>query len=326
MENNNFNNHTQIIDVNAEDMDTTNSTGFGNDDEILGAIGDMVTGPYGLTAETFVIFKLNSGVTKKIKVNDLIGRGTIKSLEDAFNYAACFIRTGRGFIDNNKSQEERVEDKVLRDIQAMEEGNRIEHDRREKVYYRDYTSNTINARFFAKSHTDAQELKLRFMKYYNVPAENMRIIDQTIDNRATHAIIIKNLPTTIYNKIQANLTFRNAADEVAGFTERTANGAINGADLIVNDVAVPVAKTAIKTTAKVGKGVIGLAAKLIGMTVTEGLRASKQCVSEIKEDGYIAEAKSEVIDGICSVRRFIGEKCTDANGNSYSEIIDNPGF
>ena len=77
-------------------------------------------------------------------------------------------------------------------------------------------------------------------------------------------------------------------------------------DMTLNNVAVPVAKTAIGTSAKVAKSLFGFGAKLAGIAVGEVTKATKQCVTEIKNDGYIAQAKGEVIDGVHAMKRTFG--------------------
>ena len=84
--------------------------------------------------------------------------------------------------------------------------------------------------------------------------------------------------------------------------------------MTLNSVAVPVAKTAIATTTKVAKSLFGFGAKLGGIAIGEVVRSSKQCIDEIKNDGYIAEAKGEVIDATHSIRRTFSNRSNNSRG------------
>ena len=139
------------------------------------------------------------------------------------------------------------------------------------------------------------------LRNYNIPSDN---IEMTMTS-GKYFVRVTDCPTRIYEKVCFALGAKRGVEEVAGFVERTADTAVNGTDMVLNDLAVPVAKTAIKTTTKVGKSALGLIFKLGGIAVTEVTRSGKQLVAEIKSDGYINEARGEVLDGVHSIKRAV---------------------
>lgn len=283
--------------INVENMEL--------DEALLDSVGETL-----LDENTLVDFHLSRGEIKRVKLGDLVGENKFSVLKDAIAYTENFIQAGRAFVVDTRNQVQTTEDKVFAELTAVNTAKQIESDRRDKVYYRD-TVNTqlVKCAFKAKSLFDAQEIMQRLLKNYNIKQENIEIGMKN----SNYYVKVVDCPYRIFDKMNRSLAVRNGVEEVAGFVERTADSAVNGTDMVLNDLAVPVAKTAIKTTAKVGKGIVGLVAKLGGIAVAEITRSTKECVNEIRTDGYIAEAKGEVLDGVHSIRRAIGNKTATGN-------------
>ena len=153
------------------------------------------------------------------------------------------------------------------------------------------------------------------MRNFNLKQEQLGVEMQGTSILVT----ITNCPVKTYGSIERAFGFKRATEAISGVVDKTAKTAINVTDMTLNNVAVPVAKTAIGTSAKVAKSLFGFGAKLAGIAVGEVTKATKQCVDEIKNDGYIAEAKGEVIDGVHSMRRVFGNTSFGGNGGVIIE-------
>ena len=121
-------------------------------------------------------------------------------------------------------------------------------------------------------------------------------------------VTITNCPIKTYASIERMLGFKRVTEAVSGTVDKTAKTVVNATDMTINNIAVPVAKTAISTTTKVAKSIFGLGAKLGGIAIGEITKATKQCVNEIKNDSYIIEAKGEVTSGIHSIKRTFSNR------------------
>lgn len=292
--------------INVENMEL--------DEALLDSVGETL-----LDENTLVDFHLSRGEIKRVKLRDLVGEGRFKTLEEAIAYTSAFIQTGNAFIVDARTSVQSKEDQVFAELTAVNTAKEIKQAREEKVYYRDKinSATVVNCEFNAKSILDAQEIMQMLLRNYNIPSDN---IEMTMTS-GKYFVRVTDCPTRIYEKVCFALGAKRGVEEVAGFVERTADTAVNGTDMVLNDLAVPVAKTAIKTTTKVGKSALGLIFKLGGIAVTEVTRSGKQLVAEIKSDGYINEAKGEVLDGVHSIKRAVGKKQA-ASGNSVGRIIE----
>lgn len=291
--------------INVENMEL--------DEALLDSVGETL-----LDENTLVDFHLSRGEVKRVKLGDLVGEGRFKTLEEAIAYTSAFIQTGNAFIVDARTSVQSKEDQVFAELTAVNTAKEIKQAREEKVYYRDKINpTTVNCEFNAKSILDAQEIMQMLLRNYNIPSDN---IEMTMTS-GKYFVRVTDCPTRIYEKVCFALGAKRGVEEVAGFVERTADTAVNGTDMVLNDLAVPVAKTAIKTTTKVGKSALGLIFKLGGIAVTEVTRSGKQLVAEIKSDGYINEARGEVLDGVHSIKRAVGKKQA-ASGNSVGRIIE----
>ena len=135
-------------------------------------------------------------------------------------------------------------------------------------------------------------------------------------------VTITNCPIKTYASIERAFGFKRATEAVSGAVEKTANTVLNATDMTVNNIAVPVAKTAISTTAKVAKSLFGLGAKLGGIAVGEVVKSVKACATEIKNDGYIAEAKGEVVEGMHTVKKAINNSSFGNKTSGGGVIIE----
>lgn len=255
-----------------------------------------------LTMDTVVEFNFKNG-SERAKLGDLYNPQDYANVEELYTFVGAWLRTGRAKIINTKSREEQIADKIAEELLRVEEGNVIAQDRVDRLHYNDDSHGIYKkVGFPAKTLLYAQEMVQQLIRNFNLSQDQLGI-----EMKGTKVMVtITDCPIKTYANIERVFGIKRATEAVSGAVEKTANAAVNVTDMTINSLAVPVAKTAIGTTAKIGKSLVGLGAKLGGILVGEVTKNAKQCCNEIKSDGYIAEAVGEVQDGIHTMRRAIG--------------------
>lgn len=268
-----------------------------------------------LTLNTVVDIKLNGGLSR-VTLGDLYSEDKYQSKESFLSVIEKWIHTGNAFVVEQKSREEEIADKIFEELQAVQRGKTIEQDRIDRENYGAESRGVYGkVGFPAKSILDGQEMIQALMKNFNIKQSQVGL---EMKDGAT-IVTITECPIKTYGQIELAFGFKRATEAVSGAVNKTANAIVNTADMTVSNIAVPVAKTAISTSAKIAKTMFGFGAKLAGIAVGETVKATKQCVSEIKNDGYIAEAKGEVIDGVHTVKRAFGNTSFGVNGGIIME-------
>lgn len=266
-----------------------------------------------LTMDTVVDFKMKGSMERKA-LKDLYDEDIHGDHEDFFAFIQAWITAGRATIVDTRSREEKIADQIAEELMSVQRGKAIEQDRIERANYGS-TNYGVYAKvgFPAKTLLDAQEMHQILMRNFNIK-QNQLGVEM---NGGNVIVTITDCPAKTYSSIERSFGLKRATEAVSGAVDKTAKGVINATDMTLNNIAVPVAKTAIGTTAKVAKSLFGFGAKLGGIAVGEITKATKQCVDEIKNDGYIAEAKGEVISGYHSIRRAVNSKA----GSGFGGII-----
>lgn len=269
-----------------------------------------------LTMQTVIDFKFK-GSSERKALSDIYNEDVYGSQEEFFAFIEAWIQTGRAkIVDSHKSKEEEMADAIAQELMAVQKAKTIEQDREDRVNYKSGAHGYYGkVGFPAKTLLDAQEMMQQLMRNFNLKQEQLGVEMQGTSILVT----ITNCPVKTYGSIERAFGFKRATEAISGVVDKTAKTAINVTDMTLNNVAVPVAKTAIGTSAKVAKSLFGFGAKLAGIAVGEVTKATKQCVDEIKNDGYIAEAKGEVIDGVHSMRRVFGNTSFGGNGGVIME-------
>lgn len=269
----------------------------------------------GLRMDTVIDLKMRGSVTRT-SLGEYYNEELHGTEEDFFALIQAWVHTGRAFIVDTRTKDQKIADSIANEIMAVQEGKAIEEDRIERVNY-NQTALGIHKKvgFPAKSLIDAQEMHQVLMRNFNIKQDQLGV---EMSNGST-IVTITDCPVKTYVSIERTFGFKRATEFVSGTVDKTAKTAVNAVDMTINTVAVPVAKTAIGTTAKVAKSLFGFGAKLGGIAVGELTKATKQCVTEIKSDGYIAEARGEVIDGMHSIKRAVGNRTSSSFGGVIIE-------
>ena len=256
-----------------------------------------------LTMDTVVKLKFKGSV-ERVTLSEFYNPDTHGDEEDFFAIIQAWIQTGRAtIVKTQKTKYEEMADAVARELTSVEHGKTLEQDNVQRLNY-NQGSHGYHAKvaFPAKTLLDAQEMQQTLIKNFNIDENQIGI-----EAKAGSVLVtITNCPVKAFSSIERAFGFKRATEAVSGMVEKTASTALNVTDMTLNNVAVPVAKTAIGTSTKVAKSLFGFSAKLAGIAVGEVTKATKQCVNEIKNDGYIAQAKGEVVDGIHAVKRKFG--------------------
>ena len=256
-----------------------------------------------LTMETIIELKFKGSI-ERVSLKDFYKPEFHGDEEDFFTIIQAWIQTGKAsIVEPKKSKYEAMADAVVEELKAVERGRNLEQDRVQRLNY-NQGSNGYYAKvaFPAKTLLDAQEMQQLLIKNFNINENQIGVEAQG----GSVLVTITNCPIKTFSSIERAFGFKKATEAVSGVVEKTANTAINITDMTLNNVAVPVAKTAIGTSTKVAKSLFGFGAKLAGIAVGEVTKATKQCVTEIKNDGYIAQAKGEVVDGVHAMKRTFG--------------------
>ena len=262
-----------------------------------------------LTMDTLVDFKLK-GAVNRVKLSDIYDEEQYGDHEDFYKMVTAWVQVGMAKIVDLKTEDEKMADKVIKELHTMESARNFEEDHNQRLNY-GAESKGVYAKvsFPAKTMLDAQELAQAFMRNFNITKDQIGI-EGGLDSIE---ITIKNCPVKTYNSINRAYGLRRGAEFVGNTIEKTAKGIVNTTDMAINSLATPVAKTAIGTTTKVAKTLIGFTAKIAGMTVGQTVKATKECIQEVKSDGYINEAKAEVMDSIHQIKRTMGNSSFGSN-------------
>lgn len=257
-----------------------------------------------LTMDTVVDFKFRGTVERVIlsKMYDPELHGTE---EDYFSFVDQYIQAGKATIVDTRSEEEKIADQIAREIMQVNRSKTIQEDRVQKETYNQNARGVYGkVGFPAKSLLDAQEMQQMLMKNFYIKQHQLGV-----ESKGSKIIVtITNCPVKTYNSIARTFGMKRATETVAGTVDKTAKTLVSTTDMAINSVAVPVAKTTIGTGAKIAKSLLGFTAKLGGVAVSEIAKATKECVAEVKSDGYLAEARGEVTDGIHSLRRAMNKR------------------
>lgn len=269
-----------------------------------------------LTMQTELEFKFKNGM-ERIVLCDMYDEDRYGTEEEFFAFIEAWIQTGKAkIIPAKKSKEAEMADLIAQELMSVKKAKNIEQDRINKQNY-NVGSHGYHEKvaFPAKSLLDAQEMQQILMKNFNISEDKLEVSMKG----GSIQVIIEKCPIKTFNAIERSFGLKRATEFVSDSVDKTAKGIINTADMTINNLAVPVAKTAIGTSAKVGKSLFGFGAKLAGIAVGEITKATKQCVTEIKNDGYIAEAKGEVIDSLHAIKRTIGTSGFSGGGGVILE-------
>ena len=270
-----------------------------------------------ITNDTKIRFKFGSGVGATMSINDLIANGKFGNDEEVIRAAVYgFLQTGKAVVIESKDPVQAVADKIAEELMAVETAKSIQEDHIERMNFGDTQYGMVKkCRFQCKTIIDATQALQMVMRNYNITKDHI-----SINSDAEGVFLyLENIPQITYVKISKALTVRNVTEAVTNKVEKSANSIVNGGDILLNDVGVPISKVAIGTTAKIAKSILQLGVKLGSIAVGEFTKEGKNCIREIKEDGYLQVAKGEVIDAGHSIKRAINNR---TNIVGCGEIIE----
>ena len=270
-----------------------------------------------ITNDTKIRFKFGSGIGATMSINDLIANGKFGNDEEVIRAAVYgFLQTGKAVVIESKDPVQAVADKIAEELMAVETAKSIQEDHIERMNFGDTQYGMVKkCRFQCKTIIDATQALQMVMRNYNITKDHV-----SINSDAEGVFLyLENIPQITYVKISKALTVRNVTEAVTNKVEKSANSIVNGGDILLNDVGVPISKVAIGTTAKIAKSILQLGVKLGSIAVGEFTKEGKNCIREIKEDGYLQVAKGEVIDAGHSIKRAINNR---ANVVGCGEIIE----
>lgn len=270
-----------------------------------------------ITNDTKIRFKFGSGIGATMSINDLIANGKFGNDEEVIRAAVYgFLQTGKAVVIESKDPVQAVADKIAEELMAVETAKSIQEDHIERMNFGDTQYGMVKkCRFQCKTIIDATQALQMVMRNYNITKDHI-----SINSDAEGVFLyLENIPQITYVKISKALTVRNVTEAVTNKVEKSANSIVNGGDILLNDVGVPISKVAIGTTAKIAKSILQLGVKLGSIAVGEFTKEGKNCIREIKEDGYLQVAKGEIIDAGHSIKRAINNR---ANVVGCGEIIE----
>lgn len=270
-----------------------------------------------ITNDTKIRFKFGSGMGATMSINDLIANGKFGNDEEVIRAAVYgFLQTGKAVVIESKDPVQAVADKIAEELMAVETAKSIQEDHIERMNFGDTQYGMVKkCRFQCKTIIDATQALQMVMRNYNITKDHI-----SINSDAEGVFLyLENIPQITYVKISKALTVRNVTEAVTNKVEKSANSIVNGGDILLNDVGVPISKVAIGTTAKIAKSILQLGVKLGSIAVGEFTKEGKNCIREIKEDGYLQVAKGEVIDAGHSIKRAINNR---TNVVGCGEIIE----
>lgn len=270
-----------------------------------------------ITNDTKIRFKFGSGIGATMSINDLIANGKFGNDEEVIRAAVYgFLQTGKAVVIESKDPVQAVADKIAEELMAVETAKSIQEDHIERMNFGDTQYGMVKkCRFQCKTIIDATQALQMVMRNYNITKDHI-----SINSDAEGVFLyLENIPQITYVKISKALTVRNVTEGVTNKVEKSANSIVNGGDILLNDVGVPISKVAIGTTAKIAKSILQLGVKLGSIAIGEFTKEGKNCIREIKEDGYLQVAKGEVIDAGHSIKRAINNR---TNVVGCGEIIE----
>ena len=270
-----------------------------------------------ITNDTKIRFKFGSGIGATMSINDLIANGKFGNDEEVIRAAVYgFLQTGKAVVIESKDPVQAVADKIAEELMAVETAKSIQEDHIERMNFGDTQYGMVKkCRFQCKTIIDATQALQMVMRNYNITKDHI-----SINSDAEGVFLyLENIPQITYVKISKALTVRNVTEAVTNKVEKSANSIVNGGDILLNNVGVPISKVAIGTTAKIAKSILQLGVKLGSIAVGEFTKEGKNCIKEIKEDGYLQVAKGEVIDAGHSIKRAINNR---TNVIGCGEIIE----
>ena len=270
-----------------------------------------------ITNDTKIRFKFGSGMGATMSINDLIANGKFGNDEEVIRAAVYgFLQTGKAVVIESKDPVQAVADKIAEELMAVETAKSIQEDHIERMNFGDTQYGMVKkCRFQCKTIIDATQALQMVMRNYNITKDHI-----SINSDAEGVFLyLENIPQITYVKISKALTVRNVTEAVTNKVEKSANSIVNGGDILLNDVGVPISKVAIGTTAKIAKSILQLGVKLGSIAIGEFTKEGKNCIREIKEDGYLQVAKGEIIDAGHSIKRAINNR---TNVVGCGEIIE----
>ena len=270
-----------------------------------------------ITNDTKIRFKFGSGIGATMSINDLIANGKFGNDEEVIRAAVYgFLQTGKAVVIESKDPVQAVADKIAEELMAVETAKSIQEDHIERMNFGDTQYGMVKkCRFQCKTIIDATQALQMVMRNYNITKDHI-----SINSDAEGVFLyLENIPQITYVKISKALTVRNVTEAVTNKVEKSANSIVNGGDILLNDVGVPISKVAIGTTAKIAKSILQLGVKLGSIAIGEFTKEGKNCIREIKEDGYLQVAKGEIIDAGHSIKRVINNR---TNVVGCGEIIE----
>lgn len=270
-----------------------------------------------ITNDTKIRFKFGSGIGATMSINDLIANGKFGNDEEVIRAAVYgFLQTGKAVVIESKDPVQAVADKIAEELMAVETAKSIQEDHIERMNFGDAQYGMVKkCRFQCKTIIDATQALQMVMRNYNITKDHI-----SLNSDAEGVFLyLENIPQITYVKISKALTIRNVTEAVTNKVEKSANSIVNGGDILLNDVGVPISKVAIGTTAKIAKSILQLGVKLGSIAIGEFTKEGKNCIREIKEDGYLQIAKGEVIDAGHSIKRAINNR---TNVVGCGEIIE----
>ena len=270
-----------------------------------------------ITNDTKIRFKFGSGIGATMSINDLIANGKFGNDEEVIRAAVYgFLQTGKAVVIESKDPVQAVADKIAEELMAVETAKSIQEDHIERMNFGDTQYGMVKkCRFQCKTIIDATQALQMVMRNYNITKDHI-----SINSDAEGVFLyLENIPQITYVKSSKALTVRNVTEAVTNKVEKSANSIVNGGDILLNDVGVPISKVAIGTTAKIAKSILQLGVKLGSIAIGEFTKEGKNCIREIKEDGYLQVAKGEVIDAGHSIKRAINNR---TNVVGCGEIIE----
>lgn len=254
-----------------------------------------------LSLESLIEFKYK-GQFKRSKVIDMTPQGV--DPEEFLETVAAWIQTGHAVIIDQRTKEDIMADKIAAELGAIKYAEEIKQDHSDRLSYgQDNLGSYSKVSFPAKSIIHAQEIISFINQNYNIDEDTvgLEVKGKTVQ------VIITNCPIKVYQSLSKTLTVQRATEFVTNSVEKTAKTAVNTVDLAIGSVGIPVAKTAIKTTAKVAKSLLGFTAKVAGIALGESIKATRELSEDVKTDIHLAEARGEVIEGMHAIKRTVNQ-------------------
>lgn len=270
---------------------------------------------YELTMNTVVDFKIKGSV-KRATLVDIYNPAIHGDEDDFYAFVTAWLHTGQAHIVDMRTPEEQVADSIAEELLSVKKARTIQEDELERQTYKEKQYGTYGkVGFPAKTLMDAQDMHQVLLRNFSIKQEQLGV--EMAEGKVI--VTITDCPVKTYISVSRFFGVKQVTETVAGTVDKTAKGVVGATDIAINTVAVPITKTAVSSSVKVAKSIIGFTAKLGGIAIAEFSKGAKECATEIKNDAHIIEAKGEVTDGIHTIKRTLNSKAGYAMGGMIME-------